>query len=178
MSHWCVDTAQIPSVFLLVLCFHKALEMIAWCPREVCGEVIIHTLFGCFNEIWVERPPTAVIKGIMPILEIRQWLCLLSDQHCVYTLAVRLAPPFVKWPSSNLLRNFFLDFVVEHWFGCRATQPGFAGDIGAIEVWLIDWLIDCVPCSIPTWWIPAFTAFHSILKSVNLSTSCYTVESV
>ena len=31
---------------------------------------------------------------------------------------------------------------VEHWFGCRATEPGFAGDIGAIEVWLIDWLID------------------------------------
>ena len=30
----------------------------------------------------------------------------------------------------------------EHWFGCRATEPGFAGDIGAIEVWLIDLLID------------------------------------
>ena len=29
---------------------------------------------------------------------------------------------------------------VEHWFGCRATEPGFARDIGAIEVWLIDWL--------------------------------------
>ena len=39
-------------------------------------------------------------------------------------------------------RNCFLDFAVEHWFGCRATGPGFAGDIGAIEVWLIDWLID------------------------------------
>ena len=38
-----------------------------------------------------------------------------------------------------------LDFAVEHWFGCRATEPGFTGDIGAIEVCLIDWLI----CSIP-----------------------------
>ena len=36
-----------------------------------------------------------------------------------------------------MLRNCFLDFAVEHWFG---TEPGFAGDIGAIEVWLIDWL--------------------------------------
>ena len=35
----------------------------------------------------------------------------------------------------------FLDFAVEHWFGCRATEPGFAGDIGAIEVWLIGWFI-------------------------------------
>ena len=41
-----------------------------------------------------------------------------------------------------MLWNRFLDFAVEHWFGCRATEPGFAGDIGAIEVWLIDWLID------------------------------------
>ena len=32
------------------------------------------------------------------------------------------------------------DFAVEHWIGCRATEPGFTGNIGAIEVWLIDWL--------------------------------------
>ena len=43
-----------------------------------------------------------------------------------------------------MLRNCVLDFAVEHWFGCRATEPGFAGDIGAIEVWLIDWLSDTV----------------------------------
>ena len=36
----------------------------------------------------------------------------------------------------------FLDFAVEHWFGCRTTEPGFTGDIGAIDVCLIDWLID------------------------------------
>ena len=40
-----------------------------------------------------------------------------------------------------MLRHCFLDFGVEHWFGCRATEPGFAGDIGTIEGWLIDWLI-------------------------------------
>ena len=39
-----------------------------------------------------------------------------------------------------MLRNCFLNFAVEHWFGCQATEPGFAGDIGAIWVdWLIDW---------------------------------------
>ena len=37
-----------------------------------------------------------------------------------------------------MLRNCFLDFAVEHWFGCRTTEPGLHGDIGAIEVWLID----------------------------------------
>ena len=39
-----------------------------------------------------------------------------------------------------MLQNCFLDFAVEHWFGCRNTEPGFPGDLGAIEVWLIDML--------------------------------------
>ena len=42
---------------------------------------------------------------------------------------------------TALALHRFLEFAVEHWFGCRATGPGFTGDIGAIEVWLIDWLI-------------------------------------
>ena len=29
----------------------------------------------------------------------------------------------------------------EHWFSCRASESSFAGDSGAIEIWLIDWLI-------------------------------------
>ena len=51
-----------------------------------------------------------------------------------------------------MLRNCFLDFAVEHWFGCRATEPGFAGDIGVIEVSLIDWLIDIVYSQLITLW--------------------------
>ena len=39
------------------------------------------------------------------------------------------------------LLNCFIDFAVEHWFGCRVTEPGYTGDIGATEIWLIDWLI-------------------------------------
>ena len=37
-------------------------------------------------------------------------------------------------PGLLMLRKCFLDFAVEHRFGCHATGPGFAGDIGAIEV--------------------------------------------
>ena len=45
-----------------------------------------------------------------------------------------------------MLRNSFDNFVFEHRSGCCATEPGYAGDIGAIEIWLIDWLIpvNCV----------------------------------
>ena len=41
------------------------------------------------------------------------------------------------------------DFAVEHLSGCRDTEPAFAGDIGAIEIWLIDWLTEaCLACDI------------------------------
>ena len=43
-----------------------------------------------------------------------------------------------------MLWNCSFNFAVEHWFGCHTTEPGFAGDIGAMEIWLIDWLIDWV----------------------------------
>ena len=59
------------------------------------------------------------------------------------SLWLGLSPIDTVTPHGLLmLRNCFLDFAVEHWFGCRYTEPGFAGDIGAIEIWLIDWLID------------------------------------
>ena len=50
-----------------------------------------------------------------------------------------LSPIDTGMPNGLLMiRNCFLDFAVAHWFDCRATESGFTGDIGAIEVWLID----------------------------------------
>ena len=40
-----------------------------------------------------------------------------------------------------MVRDSLNDFVFEHRSGCCPTEPGYAGDIGAIESWLIDWLI-------------------------------------
>ena len=37
-----------------------------------------------------------------------------------------------------MLRNRFFDLAVEHWFGYLTTEPGYAGDMGATEIWLID----------------------------------------
>ena len=52
-----------------------------------------------------------------------------------------------------MLRNLFINFAVEHWFGCRATEPEYAGDIGAIDIWVPDWLNasinGCLPYSDP-----------------------------
>ena len=40
-----------------------------------------------------------------------------------------------------MLRNNFNDFAFEHRSCCCATEPGYTGDIGVIEIWLIDWLM-------------------------------------
>ena len=37
-----------------------------------------------------------------------------------------------------MLRSCFFYFAVEHWFGCRVTVPGLAGDIGAVVILLTD----------------------------------------
>ena len=68
-------------------------------------------------------------------------------------------------PSSLLmLRNSLNDFVFEHQSGCCATKPGYAGDIGSIEIWLIDWLVaapsKCSVNSAPSPWLAAHSWSH------------------
>ena len=71
--------------------------------------------------------------------------CYLSETSEDTSLWLGFSPIDAVTPHGLLmLQNCFLDFAVEHWFGCRATEPGFAGDIGAIEVLLIAWLISHV----------------------------------
>ena len=50
-----------------------------------------------------------------------------------------------RMPNGPLmLWNCVIDFAVEHRIGCRTTEPSFAGDIGTIEIWSIDWsLVQC-----------------------------------
>ena len=46
-----------------------------------------------------------------------------------------------------MLQNNVIVFSCEHWSGCCTTEHGYARDIGAIEIWLID----CTP-------------FHELMK--------------
>ena len=60
------------------------------------------------------------------------------------SLWLGLSPIDASTPDGPLmLQHCFIDFAVEYWFGCRATVPGFTGDIGTIETWLIDWYKVC-----------------------------------
>ena len=47
------------------------------------------------------------------------------------------------WPRLSPI-DTGTDFAVEHWFGCCATEPSYAEDIGAIEIWLIDLYFSCL----------------------------------
>ena len=68
-----------------------------------------------------------------------------------------------------MLRDCFFDFAAEHWFGYRATEPGFAGDIGAKKVWLIDWYCP---------WHTIFMLFMSsfIHDALNSCSLCFQVH--
>ena len=46
-----------------------------------------------------------------------------------------LSPIDARMPNGPLMFwNCFSDCAFEHWFSYRATEPGYAGDIGAIEI--------------------------------------------
>ena len=50
-------------------------------------------------------------------------------------------PPPIVTKTLDGDMNCFMEFALGHWLGCHATEPGLAGDIGAIEIKLTDWLI-------------------------------------
>ena len=100
------------------------------------------------NSLSVLRVKTNTGARAFHSLEQPRTVCPFSHFSCYLisedtSLWLDLSPIDTVTPHGLLLlRNCFLDFAVEHWFGCRATEPGFAGGIGTIVVWLIYWLID------------------------------------
>ena len=45
-----------------------------------------------------------------------------------------------------MLQNCFIDFAVEHRFVRHIAEPGYTEEIGAEEIWLIDWSVDAEVC--------------------------------
>ena len=80
--------------------------------------------------------PVPLLFGtICRCLSIQPFQLLLSrniSKHISLTLHQH-----TRWPVdvTELLHQ---GIAVEHQFGCLTTEPGFAGDIGAAEIWLID----------------------------------------
>ena len=60
-------------------------------------------------------------------------LYLETSEDTSIWLGLSHSPIDTGMPNGLLmLRNCFFDFAVEHCFDCRTTEPGFAGDIGAM----------------------------------------------
>ena len=84
---------------------------------------------SCAPSLWSSLP-----------LSVSSAISVLSSRH-VFWLA--LSHIDSSTPDDPLmLSNCFIDFAIEHQFGCRATEPGFAGDTGAVEICLIN----CICC--------------------------------
>ena len=82
----------------------------------------------------LEQPPS--------VCPFSHFSCCLQETPEDTSLWLGLSPIDTGIPDSLLmLQSCFFDLAVEHWFSCRTTEPGFAGDISTIEIWSIYWLM-------------------------------------
>ena len=101
---------------------------------ELIDNLISAIIFSLMCPVSLEQPPA--------VCPFSQFSCYLQEISEDRSLWFGLSPiDTITLHGLLMLRNCFPDFAVKHWFGCRTTESGFAGDIGAIEVWLVDWLI-------------------------------------
>ena len=81
---------------------------------------------------------------------------------CFFDLA---SPPHIDTGMHDIplmLRNCFFDFAIEHWFGCHATEPGFARGYWRYRN-LIDWYAYVYSCRTPMY-LDTFYFTYFILK--------------
>lgn len=123
------------------VCGHQGRRMNVWswgwlhkselgkCSRT--GSYTVMMVSVCV--LWRSQPPT---------------ICPLSHLYCNLQETSRNIPLWfdvcsidITMPNGLLMgQNYFIDFANEHWYGgCHPTEPGYAGDIGAVEI-LIAWL--------------------------------------
>ena len=115
------------------------------------------TAFSLLYLLPLEQPP-----AICPFSHLN---CDLQETSQSASLWLYLSPTdtsMLDGPSN--LWTCSIDFAFEHRFVCRNTEPGYAEDIDATEIWLIDIVISVQMC-----WIPV--CMHSSYSSLSSSSS-------
>ena len=95
---------------------------------------------SCVPSLWNNLP-----------LPVRSANLVATFRRHLQNIPFRLGLPPIDTGVPNgllMLWNSLKDFAFEHRPGCCATEPSYAGDIGATEIWLIDWLQRCVYLSL------------------------------
>ena len=88
---------------------------------------------SCAPSLWNNLPLS--VRSATSVATFRR-----RPQNIPFRLGLPPPPVDTGVPTCLLmLRNDFNDFAFEHRSSCCATEPGCAGDIGSIEIWLIDW---------------------------------------
>ena len=81
---------------------------------------------GFYICVLLEQRPT------IPLSHFSYYLQETSEDTSLW---LGISPLDTSTPDSLLIPwNCFIDFAIEDWFGCCTTEPGFAEDIGAIEI--------------------------------------------
>ena len=127
-----------------LFCYSEVQFIPAKMFRRVLSSVQAHCKLGLTATLVREDDKIADLNFLIgPKLYEANWLELQTKGYIAKVQCAEVCNIYINNMPNGLLilRNCFFDFAVEHWFGCRATKSGFTGDIGAIEIWLIDWLI-------------------------------------
>ena len=83
--------------------------------------------FCCWTLIWLSHHWAWLRRGYWRYRSLIDWF---EDT----SLWLGLSPLDTSTHNSPLIpQNCIIDFAVEHWFGCHATEPGFSRDIDAVE---------------------------------------------
>ena len=105
--------------------------------------IVINWWYGALGP-WKDQHWRKGVQLLCPFsLEQPSTICPFSHLECHLQKTSQNIPFLLGLPPIDtavprgplMLRNSFNDFVFEHWSGCCATEPGYAGDIGALGIW-------------------------------------------
>ena len=118
------------SLFAFTQCLPHHFKWITPLVPRVKTNADARPFHSCTPSLWNNLPLSVHVATIFRKRLKTQplWLCLLAIDSNTHG-------------SPLMLLKWFIDFPFKHRFGYRATEPGFPGDIGTEEIWLIDWLI-------------------------------------
>ena len=106
------------------------------------GKLMVMTtwLIRCRNSCFLSSSSSKSITSCVHTND-STWIQLLPSRNIWRHISLTWPSPLDTGTPDSLLMpwNCFIDFAFEHWFSCCTNEPVFAGGIGAIEIWLIDW---------------------------------------
>ena len=127
--HRCISDWVLVNAWYSIWCIKSASAITPSVPKVKTnsGEKAFHL---CAPFLW-KIPPPLFVRSANSVAIFRKRLK-------AHLFDLPLSSINISMPDGSFkLWNCFIDFAVEHWFRCWATEPGYTGCIGTM-IWLID----------------------------------------